>query len=342
MEDIARALRLSKMTVSRALANRGNVAPETRRRVLQAAHQLNYHFNSIGRRLKTNRTGMLGVVTPLHSLSGTFYFTQVLRGIQDALSGSDYHLAYYDRDKFQDGKECARLCREKRVDGLIVIAPHRKDRLVRTLAGLDVPLIVVGSSGKDMNINSVDVDNYAGAAAMVRHLIDLGHRRIAFIRGPRQLSDAEQREQAFRDVMAERGYRIEPEWVLPGEYETRTAFHSTLKLLEASPRPTAIFAACDRMAMGVIDAAAIRKISVPDEVSVAGFDDSIESRQVEPLLTTVRQPMSRIGFRAAQHLVKLLAEPEETPVIQEKLKPRLVLRESTKPPLTDGATGERP
>src|SRR3989338_6352174 len=204
MEDLARATGLSKMTVSRALNASGYVSEESRKKVLAAARQLNYRLNYIGRNLNQNRTGMLGIVTPLEGLIGTYYFGQIVKGIQTALIGTDYHIAHYDSVSadFNDGQKCAQLCYQKRVDGLIVIAPKRHDSFVKTFAELKVPLVVVGGAPSDPRISYIDVDNFGGASTVVEHLLELGHRKIGFVAGPKTLHDACEREMAFRKTLA--------------------------------------------------------------------------------------------------------------------------------------------
>jgi DNA-binding LacI/PurR family transcriptional regulator len=331
MEDIARHTGLSKMTVSRVLSNAAYVAEETRHRVLVAARELEYELNYIGRQLNHNRTGMLGVVTPLEGLIGTYYFGQVVKGIQQALIGTDYHIAHYDSlsADFNDGAKCAQLCRQRRVDGLIVIAPRSNDQFVKTFADLNVPLVVVGGSFAHPSISSIDVDNFGGGRTAVEHLIRHGHRKIAFLGGPNQLHDAAEREEAFRKTMSKHGLPINTKWVLQGNYETRKSFHACLSLLSGKEIPTAIFAANDMMALGALDAARILNLSIPGDLSVVGFDDVDAAAKTTPPLTTVRQPMQRIGRKAIEYLLQILSQPGDNHVVREKLSAQLVVRGTT-------------
>lgn len=334
MDDLARATGLSKMTVSRALNGTGYVSEESRKKVLAAARELNYRLNYIGRNLNQNRTGMLGIITPLEGLIGTYYFGQIVKGIQTALIGTDYHIAHYDSlsADFNDGTKCAQLCYQKRVDGLIVIAPKRHDRFVKTFADLNVPLVVVGGAPRDPKTSYIDVDNFGGAASMVEHLIALGHRRIGFVSGPKSLHDACEREAAFRKTLARHGIKVSEKWVIPGDYDTRKAFHASLHLLSNRDRPTAIFAANDLMALGVLDAVRIIGLSIPEELSIAGFDDIDAATHVQPQLTTVRQPMQRMGKRAVEYILELLSkESSERHLIHQKLTAQLITRQSTGP-----------
>jgi len=334
MGDIARATGLSPMTVSRVLSNGGSVTEAKRERVLAAAKRLNYHVDIIARQLRARHTFQLGVVAPFQGLVGTFYFGQILQGIQQVLTGTDYHIALFDSlsEDFNDVRKCVNLCHERRVGGLIVVAPELSARFPGTFASLKMPLIVVGSSPSQQGISYIDVDNYDGACAMTQHIIQFGHTKIGFIGGRSDLQDASQRELGFRKTLAKHHLPVVDEWIVQGEYETRKAFQLSMSLLAKSRRPTAIFAANDQMAYGVIDAARILGLKVPEDLSVGGFDDLEGSAEFVPALTTVAQPMMDLGRTAAHYLLDALnlAEP---PGVQHKLLPaRLVARSSIAPP----------
>jgi len=336
MEDIARVSRLSKMTVSRVFSTKGSVSEKARKKVLAAVDLLDYEFNYIGRQLNSNRTGMMGVITLFDGLVGTNYFERILQGLQQALLKADYHITLYDSlsEDFNDGTKCAKLCRQKRVDGLVVVAPHKDSRFVKTFSDLDVPLIVVGSSPRHKTISYVDVDNFGGASAATEHLIRLGHRRIGFIRGLSYLNDADERELAFRKTMAKSGIAVRKKWILQGAYETHKAFHTAFKLLSTKDRPTAIFAANDLSAFGVIDAARSAGLKVPEDLSVIGFDDIKSAETMMPPLTTVRQPLQQLGKTAAEYLLERVSNSQNQNhhVLRRKLPFELIIRSSTAVP----------
>lgn len=340
MGDIARATGLSPMTVSRVLSNSGSVSEAKRKRVLEVARRLNYHVDIIARQLRAQHTFQLGVVAPFQGLIGTFYFGQILQGIQQVLTGTDYHIALFDSlsEDFNDPRKCVNLCHERRVGGLIVVAPGLSARFPATFAGLKMPLIVVGSSPRQQGISFVDVDNYGGACAMTEHIIQLGHKRIGFIGGRSDLQDASQRELGFRETLAQHHLPVVDEWVMQGEYETRKAFLLSMSLLAKSHRPTAIFAANDQMAYGVIDAARILGLRVPEGLSVGGFDDLDGSAEFLPALTTVAQPMMDLGRVAAHYLLDVLNLAEPPGILHKRLPARLVTRSSTAPPSREHAS----
>jgi LacI family transcriptional regulator len=334
MGDIARAAGLSPMTVSRVLSTGGSVSEAKRKRVLAAAKRLNYHVDIIARQLRAQHTFQLGVVAPFQGLIGTVYFGHILQGIQQVLTGTDYHIALFDSlsEDFNDVKKCVNLCHERRVGGLIVVAPELSARFPETFTNLQMPIVVVGSSPGQQAISYVDVDNYGGACAMTEHIIQLGHTKIGFIGGRSDLRDASQRELGFRTTLAKHHLPVVDEWIVQGEYETRKAFQLGMSLLAKARRPTAVFAANDQMAYGVVDAARILGLKVPEDLSVGGFDDLEASAEFVPALTTVAQPMMDLGRVAARYLLEVLNMAEPPGVLHKRLPARLVTRSSTAPP----------
>jgi len=285
-------------------------------------------------RWNSQRAGLVGVVTPFGGLAGTYYFGQVLQGVQQALSGTGFHMALFDSQskEFADREKRADFCREARVDGLIVLAPGRDDVFPATCAHLKMPVVVVGRSCDDGSFNYVDVDNFGAASAMTKYLIRLGHKKIGFLRGPSDRRDAAERELAFRKAMASHHLPVLEKWIVQGDYETRKAFHIAVTLLAKEHRPTAIFASNDLMAYGTIDAARMLGLTVPEDVSVAGFDDLEGSAVFVPPLTTAAQPMKQLGHRAASHLLDCLATGQARVTHHQRLSAQLIIRASTAPP----------
>jgi len=318
------------MTVSRAISNTGYCSDHTRKLVMDAAKKLDYHVNTLARQLSSNRTYLLGVIAPFSGLVGTYYFGQVMQGIQRVLSGTGYHLALFDSqsEDFNDGRKCANLCRQRRVDGLIVVAPGRNDRFPLTFANLKMPLIVVGSSLRQQTVSFVDVDNFGAASTMTEYLVRLGHRHIGFVGGASDRRDAASREQAFRRTLRAHFLPVNEKWIVQGDYEIRKAFHIAVDLLSRENRPTAIFAANDLMAYGVLDAAKVLRLNVPKDLSVVGFDDLEGSAECVPPLTTMAQPMKQLGQVAAGYLLGWLDGVDAPSTMHNKLAARLVIRAS--------------
>jgi LacI family transcriptional regulator len=322
------------MTVSRVISNRGYVSERTRKLVHTVAKRLDYQINMLARQLSSNRSHLLGVITPFNSLVGTYYFGQVMQGIQQVLSGTGYHVALFDSqsEDFNDGRKCANLCRQRRVDGLIVVAPVRNDRFPLTFANLKMPLMVVGSSFREATISCVDIDNLGAASTMTEYLVRLGHRRIGFLGGASDRRDAISRETAFRRTLKMHRLPIYEKWIVQGDYESRKAFHIAMDLLSRENRPTAIFAANDLMAYGILDAARVLRLKVPRDLSVAGFDDVEGAAESVPPLTTMAQPMKQLGQVAAGYLLGRLNHGDVSSTIHQRLAAQLVIRASTAPP----------
>ena len=213
-----------------------------------------------------------------------------------------------------------------------MVAPVCNDQFPLTFANLKMPLVVVGSTFRQPTISYVDVDNFGASAAITEYLVKLGHKKIGFLRGPSDLRDAAQREQAFRKTLMAHHLPVMEKWILQGDYGTRRAFHLALDLLSNDNRPTAIFAANDLMAYGVLDAARVLRLKVPEDVSVVGFDDLEGSAECVPSLTTATQPMKQLGQVAASYLMRRLDGRDKSLSLHQKLPVPLVVRGSTAPP----------
>ncbi len=341
MDDIARDTGLSAMTVSRALRESQSVSAATREKVLEATQRLGYHVDFIARQLRAKHAFQLGVVVSFRGYVGHYYFGQIVQGMQQVLAGTHYHISLFDLESedFNDPLKCVNLCHQRRVGGLVIVGPGQKERFPKILADLAMPLIVVGSSLGRQAISYVAVDNISGARAMTEHLLDLGHRRIGFIQGWREGRDSAQREQAFRKTLAAHKVPVMEQWIGPGEYETRKAHHLAMEWLSRPAPPTAIFAANDLMAYGVIDAARSLGLRVPEDLSVAGFDDLGSSADFVPALTTVAQPMASLGTVAARYLLDVLQTNGPAAVLHQKLPTQLQVRSSTAPPGKSAVAG---
>lgn len=333
MEDIAKACGFSKMTVSRALAGRAGVSAEARRQVREAAKKLRYEVNMVAQNLSRNRSGFIGVATAWEGLIGSNFFAEVFRGFSRALQGIDLDLALFDTqsESFNNGSKLAKLYRQRKVDGLLVVAPHMRDGFLKTLGSLHVPLVVVGEGLPDPSTCWVSCDNTEGIQSVCRHLVDLGHRRIAFIGGPEALTSGARRHKAFVDFFEEEKISLPDNYVRPGDYTMRSGSGAATALLKLPRPPTAIVAANDTMAFGVIERAREMGVRIPDELSVTGFDDLPAAAERYPSLTTVHQPVVEMGQLSAKHLLDSLAE-NELPKGHMSLPVSLVVRQSTAAP----------
>jgi len=332
MEDIARECGVTKMTVSRVIAGKKNVKQSTRMKILEVASQLNYEINTLAQNLNLNRSGFIGIATPFEGLLGSPYFAEVCRGFESILKNSDQDLALFNThsESFNDGAKLASLYRQRRVDGLLVVAAHTNDYFVSTLHDLRIPMVVVGEQLPANNVCSVTCHDAKGIELLCNHLYDFGHRNIAFVEGPHDLLTAIRRRKAFVDFCEKRQLVIPSAFIQPGDYTMRSGRIAGNHLLTGSVRPTAIVAANDMMAFGVIEAARSLGMNIPGDVSVAGFDDLPSATDRFPSLTTIHQPVCEMGEVGAKILLDAI-QRGNIPSGQTTLDVSLVLRESTRP-----------
>ncbi len=321
IREVAAVARVSVATISRVLNDKGPIHPDTRKRVLEVVAELGYVPHSGARSLSTRRTSSVGVILP--DVYGEF-FSELIRGIDQGAKRAGYHLLV--SGSHSDPVEVDALLRalHGRVDGLIVMASMPNAGAIRIPHG--VPAVFVGDSLAQGAHRSLRIDNAGGARAATEHLLDLGHRRIAIIAGPDENSDAEARLSGFKAALAARG--IEPALIVGGDFREESGSEAARRIAALSPRPTAIFAANDAMAIGCLSALRELGLSVPDDVALAGFDDIPIVRYVTPPLTSVRVAIAELGERAIERLLEEVdgraVEPRE-----ETIPATLVVRAST-------------
>ena len=333
MEDIARECRVTKMTVSRVLAGREGVKKTTRDNVLAAVGRLDYEINALAQSFNSNRSGFIGIVTPFDGLLGTSYFKEVVNGFRRVLDDTVMSFALFDAnsESFNNGDKLRKLYRQRRADGLLLVALHTTDRFLDTLEQLRIPMVVVGERAGCPTVCSVSCRDERGITLSCNHLYKLGHRRIAFVEGPGDFSTAIRRKEAFMEFCRKKGLEIPASFVQPGNFNIFGGREAGLALLRQKSRPTAILAANDIMAFGVMESARELGLRIPQDLSLVGFDDDPSSSQYFPALTTVRQPVSEMGERAAQILLTAITD-NKLPAESAVMDVSLILRESTAPP----------
>nr|SBO97868.1 putative transcriptional regulator, LacI family [Nonomuraea gerenzanensis] len=325
MSDVARLAGVSTATVSRVVNGRYGVSVSTIEQVRSAIEQLGYESSLVATSLRRSRTNVLGLVT--HSFQS--YTAEVLKGVMDALSQSGFDLIIYANSDlygtYSDGWEQRHLARLSGTltDGCIVVTPSGEVRS-------GTPVVVIDPA-RGSTAPSVTADNFAGATAVVEHLLALGHRRIGCIAGRAGLEAAWAREEGYRTALAAAGVPLDPQLIARGSFNPESAAPLARALLDRADRPTAIFAASDGMALKTLQVAKELGLDVPGDLSVAGFDNIPESALAEPGLTTVDQSMYRLGYEAARMLKALVRGDWEGPG-RTVLPTRLVVRGSTAAP----------
>jgi len=311
--DIARLAGVSTATVSRVLNQKQDVDPKTRERILRIMEEQGFVPNIAASGLAGKRSRLLGALVP--SLTWPLV-PELMRGVGEVVGSTSYELILYSVTDVNHEKDRSdvidRIVGTRLVAGLLAVFPGPSAKHLAELHSSDFPVVLIDDQGKlPENSPWISVDNRLGAYEATRHLIRLGHRRIAHIQGPLKYQVSHDRYQGYCDALNEYGISLDTALVQEGDFEPPSgricanAFFD----LPVDSRPTAIFAGSDYMAYGAISAAEQRGLRVPEDIAVVGFDDNLTSAHMEPALTTVRQPFYEMGRRASEILLALVDAP---------------------------------
>jgi LacI family transcriptional regulator len=320
--QVAAAAGVSAMTVSNALNGRPGASETTRQRIVETAARLGYVPNLAARGLRGGRTGLIGVLA-LDLTSQ--YALEIVRGIADELAAVELELLI--SATYQDaGREKDRVAfmTSGHVDGVLLIAPALEPATVKTLRA--VPTVVIDPRRLDLPLPRVTVTNYQGTRDSTQHIIDLGHREIAYIGGDPDFESSAERYRGYRDAMRLAGLPVDRRLVREADYSYDGGRRAATSLLKRH-QPTAIVAAADLLALAAIDTARSLEMSVPHDLSIVGFDDLPQAAQSFPGLTTVRQPLHDMGATAVRMLLTRL-ESGRALTDHMKLPTSLVVRNS--------------
>jgi DNA-binding LacI/PurR family transcriptional regulator len=326
MTDVAKAAAVSHQTVSRVLNGHPNVRPATRERVLAAIEALGYRPNLAARALASGRSTQLGLVTLNTMLLGP---VATLYAVEQAARNAGYSVSVTSVGSInrRSLKECVSRLLQQSVAGVIIIAPVDTRDSALSVLPADLPAVAV-EADPDSRVPGVTVDQELGAYLATRHLLDLGHRAIAHISGPNDFIEAQQRVVGWRRALGEAGV-ASPE-VLVGDWSAQSGYDAG-RLLAGAPEVTAVFAANDNMALGLLRALSEQGRSVPHDISIVGFDDIAEAGFFTPPLTSIRQDFAEMGRRSVELLLRQVQTGARS-VEHITLAPELVLRDSTAPP----------
>ncbi len=325
IQDVAKAAGVSVATVSRVLNNSPRVTPETRMIVEAAIKELNYQPNLLGRNLRRAESKTILVLLP--SISNPFY-SRVVRGMEDTAQKYGYNIMLCnDYSEAEMEKNYLELLKKRIADGVIFTAPVLSAGELEDIAK-DYPVVQCCEYIPGASLSHVSIDNEAAAYKAVKHLIDLGHRRIGFVGTQSVFISAIQRENGYKKALLDHGIEVSPELIQYGNYGFLSGLNVARSLVKMKNRPTAIFAISDVMAMGVMRAITDCGLSVPKDVSVVGFDNIDFSSMISPALTTVSQPRYRLGQTAMEILLEQLKNGTRE-VKEVILDSKLVIRDST-------------
>jgi LacI family transcriptional regulator len=327
IKDVARAAGVSITTVSHVINSTRFVSEELRARVQAALEELDYRPNILARSLRSGETKTIGLVVPDNS---NLFFAEIARTVEDLGFAAGYSVILCNSDDNLD-KEAAyiEVLTAKQVDGVVFIASGSSQQHVLELSQQAIPYVVVDREVDGSLADVILVDNELGGYVATRHLIELGHRHIACVAGPSQLTPSADRVRGYRRALRESCIPEERCLVVPGDFRAQGGEAALQVLLLLSTPPSAIFACNDMMAIGVLRAARSAGLSVPGDLSVVGFDDIPLASVVSPALTTVAQPTTELAAHSVRLLLaRMQNSQEELPTQRIVLEPRLIERDS--------------
>lgn len=324
IHQVAKSAGVSVTTVSRVLNNKDDVSPETFERVNQVIQELGYTSNLAARSMRGRRTNLIGLIVPDVA---TPYISEVLKGVNRAIVQSDYDLLIYtsarawnDNHVRQEPRHVM-LLNGSIADGVVVVVPIALDFTSHA------PLVIIDPNHASPQAPSIYATNYEGSRSVVDYLLSLGHRRIGYITGRPDLVSANQRLQAYKDGMMAAGISLDEALIQIGDYTTETAVQCAFTLLALKDRPTAIIGGNDMSAIGVYQAAAQAGLKIPQDLSVAGFDNITETTYLSPPLTTINQFISEMGSLAIEMVIRLI-KGETLETSQCIIPTQLIVRDS--------------
>lgn len=334
LRDVAEHVGRSVTTVSRALADYSDVSPQTKEAVKIAVQELGYVPNITARQLQKQRTDTIGLLLPALNLRFSDpFFSEFLSAIVEQAKAAGFDLLVTTHTSADDEAETyLQYIRSRRVDGFILVRMARHDSRVKLLQEHNYPFVAFGRTEAPSDFPFVDEDSELGIRLIVDHLIALGHRRIGAIMEPAELSKSWFRMQGFINGLKANGIDYDQSLVREGGFRQRSGRLLGAQLLDMPDPPTAIVAGNDLIALGAMNAAHERGLVVGQDVSITGFDDIALAAYINPPLTTLHQPVHKIGTQICDMLIKLINR-ESLPQEQTVLSPELVVRESSGPPL---------
>jgi LacI family transcriptional regulator len=326
---------VSEATVSRVLNAVGPIKEETKQRVLNAAEELNYHPNAIAQNFARRRSGNLGVVLPfvpkIHIFS-TYYFSEILSGIGMEVKSRGYDLLLMFREP-DEATDYSLLFKRQKIDACIILGA--KDVAVERaalneLSRLHLPFCLVNQHFADEEFNEVDADHVDGSYRAVKHLIEQGYRNIAFLNGPLDYSNSRDRLEGYTRALQEANLPLNDSHMFEGNYSRTSGYNAVKDILIHIDQIDAVFAANDRMAVGLIQGLREHHVEAGKDIAVVGYDNSDAATLSVPELTSVHVPFYEMGMMAAAKVLDQVQSEEQSPVFQEKLPTKMMIRRSSK------------
>lgn len=332
MKDIAKIAGVSVNTVSRALNDKPEINEDTKRRIKQIASELNYTPNSIAASLASRKSKTIGLIIP--DICDPF-FAQQARGVEDTAKKEGYSVILLNTDEISEAElDAVETLRSIRVAGMLLTSVFSRTEHIENLKKQKVPLVLLNRRCQEIDTDYVINNNEKGAYKATKHLIKLGHKRIGVILGPQRITSVQDRYAGYMKAMDEAGIEKSAEYVVCGEnFKPDTGELLAEQLLQNNPRPTAILAYCDSLAMGAYAAARKRGLSIPEDLALVGYDDIPYAKYFEIPLTTIAQPAYKMGEVACKIILeKIKAGGGRNRVKSEPqhivFEPQLIIRRS--------------
>lgn len=326
--DVAKLANVSFMTVSRVINGKENVKEETRRKVMKAIEELGYYPNAAARALNNNKTDGIGIIIPhAEFMTVAPYFLDLITSLEENIDKMGYHLVFKLPSAIKNAADYSQLYMERKVDGVIVLAPSVDQWLLKKLITDKVPSVVVYGRDDELDINYIDADNHRGAKEIVNYLVKLGHKRIGMVTGSTTLICGRDRISGYLEALEEKRIEIDKRLIFYGDWMPESGERAFRYFFNMEEPPTAIFCANDHMALGILRAANVNNIEVPRDLSLFGYNDIIYSDYLTPRLNTMKQPLQEIGKLAVEILIKTIEDPER-PKEKIMMKTEFIERDS--------------
>ncbi|QGQ94640.1 LacI family transcriptional regulator [Paenibacillus psychroresistens] len=332
-KDVALAAGVSEATVSRVLNGVGPMREDTKQRVLQVVNELNYHPNAIAQSFARRRSGNLGVILPyvpkVHLFS-THYFAEILSGIGEAVQQKGYDLLLLFRSSEQ-AQDYTSLYHSQKVDACIILGSSdsaNSEKALEQLWEQKLPFCLVNQHFANQSFNEIDADHVKGSYDAMKHLLNKGYKRIAFLNGSLQYSNSRDRLEGYQLALKEEGLEFDEARVFLGNYSRTSGIQAAQLIYEQKDNIDAVFAANDRMAIGLMQGLRELGVRAGEDIAIVGYDDSDAAHLSDMPLTTVHVPFYEMGKIAAEKLLKQVLGEQEKTLFQQKLATKLVVRKS--------------
>ncbi|MFW5500965.1 MULTISPECIES: LacI family DNA-binding transcriptional regulator [unclassified Maridesulfovibrio] len=326
IRDVARLAQVSTATVSRVINSPDSVREKTREKVLRAMKMCNYKYNALARGFATKKSNTIGLIIP--NINNPVFAESTL-GVQEYAEEKQIKVILGNTSyKISQEESLIKALRESQVDGLIITTTNPKGEIIKSLTDEGIPFVLLFSTVKNGPVSAVGVDNYRGGYVATEHLISLGHRRIGMIAGSFTVTDRSyHRWHGYRQCLKDHGLPYDKDLLVQTEYSLSGGRDSIKQLLKHDSPPSAVFCSNDYIALGAIKGAREAGLSLPEDLSIVGFDDMPTASYMVPALTTIRQPAYEMGRRACELLLQKMDNPEKPE--QHMMETKLIVREST-------------